>query len=121
MLFTVFRAILIVVTFFKYGVMGGFARVLLSFVALKAFMVVFFGIVLPIIGTYIMLKVSGYVTEYALNYMQENVDISSIPAAVQLSGVAAFLYEKLGLAQAISIIMTCSTIRFGLSLSMFKR
>lgn len=121
MLFTVFRGIFIVLTFLKYGVMGGFARVLLSFVALKAFMVIFFGIVLPIVGTYIMLKVSGYVTEYALQYMQDNIDLESVPAYVQLSGVAAYLYEKLGLAQAISIIMTCSTIRFGLSLSMFKR
>jgi hypothetical protein len=38
-MFTVFRAILIVVTFLKYSVVGGFARVVLSLIAIKALVV----------------------------------------------------------------------------------
>lgn len=120
-MFTVLRGIFIVVTFLKYGVMGGFARVIVSLVALKLFMVTFFGIVLPIIGTYIMLKVNGYVLEYVLDYMDANIDLSEFPVSVQILGVGAFLYDRLGIAQAISLIITASTIRFFLNFSFFRK
>jgi hypothetical protein len=119
-MFTVFRAILIVLTFLKYGVVGGFARVILSIVAIKTFIVLFFGIVQPIVLTWIMLKVSSYVMEIVLDYMNANFSLTDFPVAYELSGVAAYLFTSLGLAQAISIVMTASTIRFALSLSIFR-
>ena len=116
-MFTILRGIFIVLTFLKYGLTAGFTRVILAFVAFKLFTVVFFGIVLPIVGTYIMLKVNGIVMDYVLDYLAANVDLSDFPVALQLTGIGAMLFDRLGLAQALSLVTTASTIRFFLNFS----
>lgn len=120
-MFTVFRAIYIVLLFFRSQIVLGLSRLISSVVVWKAFFVFVTSVVLPIVGSFVLLKVGSYVTQYSLTYLDENVSKSDIPAYVQLTGIAAYLYEKLGLAQAISIVLTAATIRFGLSMTFFRK
>lgn len=120
-MFTVFRAILIVLTFLKYGVTSGFARLFSSVAAVKAVMVIVMGVIFPVVMSYVMLLVFGYVVEYVLNYLHSNIGVGAIPASVQLVGISAYMFNKLGLGQALSIVTTASLIRFGLSMSVFRR
>lgn len=114
-MFSVFRAIFIVLTYLKYGLTTGFARVILSFVAMKLFMVIVMCIVLPIVGTYVMLKVNGLVMGYVMDYLDSNIALGDFPVVYQITGIGAMLFDRLGLAQALSLIMTASTIRFFLN------
>lgn len=120
-MFTVIRAILIVLTFFKYSFMGAITRIILSMVAIKLFVVLFFGIVFPIIMTFIMIKVQGFVIGYVLDYLGTHIDLESFPVALQLTGIAAYLGSLLGLDTALNLILTASTIRFALNLSLFRK
>jgi len=119
-MFTIFRAILIVMTWLKYSVVGGFTRTILSMVAIKSFIALFFGLVLPIVFSFVMLRVSAYVMEYVLDYLDANNDLSSFSVAYELTGVAAYLFDNLGLAQALSLVVTASIIRFVLSMSILR-
>lgn len=114
-MFTVFRAILIVLTYLKYAMMGGFTRTVLSLAALKVFMAFFFGVVFPIIFAFVMLKVQGYVFGYVLDYVNANISLEAFPVAMQMTGIAAYLFTALGLDVAFNIVLTASLIRFSMS------
>lgn len=120
-MFTVFRGILIVLTFMKYGMIGGFTRVILSMVAIKVATFFFLGVVFPILMTFAMIKIQGLVVGYVLDYVNNSVDLTDFPVALQLSGIAAYLFTALGLDTALNMILTASSIRFALSLSIFRK
>ena len=111
----VIRAFLVILSFIKYGIEAGFARLIVSAVAYKTFVTVFFGLILPIVMVVAQIKVSGYVVRYVMDYMSNHIDMGVFPAAIQLTGVSAYLYDALGLGQAFALVITACTIRFAFS------
>lgn len=119
-MFTVLRGIFIVLTFLKYGITAGFVRVIAAFLAYKLFMVIVIGVIMPIIFVYVSLKINGYVISYVLDYVETSVSLEGVPLAYEITGVAAYLFDALGLAQAFSVITTCATIRMALRISVLR-
>lgn len=121
MIVPIIRGIFILLGVLRQGIVGGFFRVVSSMVAYKTFSVFFFGIIQPILLSVIMLKMQGYILSYVLDYVNSHYDLSeTFPVVLQLTGIAAYLGSRLGLDVALNMIVTAATIRFALSLSLFR-
>lgn len=119
-MFTVFRAILIVLTYTKYALVGGTARTIASTLAMKVFIASFFGVVFPIVMSFVFLQMQGYMVRYILDYLDTHVDTDGVfPVVMEMTGVAAYLFDHLGLSEAVNIVLTASIIRF--SFTFFSR
>lgn len=115
------RAIYMILWFLKDYIAEFFYQFVKFFFNLKYFAVTMFGLVFPIMQAFIMFKISGYIMSYVLDYMQQNMDLGNYPLTVQLTGLGMYLFETLGIDQAINMVITASLMRFLLSASFFKR